>query len=273
MNTNARTRAPSIVHTEIRAFLRAHPDWSPVTQNAYRRGIERLDFYLESRGLHWKLCQAQELDAYGQSLLWQGKFRGGLYSPHTIYQALQAVRLFYRWAQANALIAHAPVAHWRLSRPPRPPKATLSRELLLKLLNLPDLSRPQGQRDQLLLELLQLGLRLPECRQLRLDPLEKDRLLLPRDLLRLEDSAAAALARYLESGRPQLLRKPTTVLLLTANGRPFIADESFRGILRGYQKQLGSPHSLSPGRLRYSYLEQVRQLRQRRAPSGLEFLS
>ena len=248
------------MHAEIQAFLAARPDWSLKTQNAYQRGVEQLQIFLAKQGLDWKNALPNQLDGYRQSLLWQSKIRGGLYSPNTIDQALRAIRRFYRWASSNGLVATNPTIHWIFPRPPQPEQPILTREMLFRLLNLPNLARAQGQRDHLLIELLVAGLSLPECRQLDVD------LRLRNDPLQLENSASESLARYLKSGRPQLLNTPTSALLLTSKGQRFQTDGGFRAILRTYQAALDSPHALSPRVLRNSYLDQIQQLRRKRNP-------
>ncbi|MCW5872578.1 MAG: hypothetical protein KIS61_35340 [Candidatus Eremiobacteraeota bacterium] len=77
--------------------------------------------------------------------------------------------------------------------------------------NAPDLSKPAGQADLVLLHLLYQDLSTERCRILRLDHVDE----LPDD-----QALQLALSRYLKQGRPAQMQFPNLYVLLGARG-PF----------------------------------------------------
>lgn len=233
--------------------MQAHPQWGPETQERYRAWLQTFDHFLARQGLNWRQVEDQHLQAFQQELCWSSNGRGGLQSGNTIYQGLRLLRAFYRWAAASEQIAKNPMQDWILARPATLRVQPLKPGLVLDLFNLPDLAKPAGQRDYLLLHLVYQGLSLAECQLLDID---SD---VPSD-----PGLQSALRNYLRRGRPQLAREPNSRLLLTRNGRPYGTVEGLRQRFYRYGRLLGRP-DLSARLLQYSLLEHQAELSQRRA--------
>jgi integrase/recombinase XerD len=133
------------------------------------------------------------------------------------YDRLAEVRRFFSWLERQGHVTKNPAARLELPRVQRRlPRGVLSAEEAEAVLGQPDVTTPRGLRDRAILETLYAtGVRRQELASLTVDDVDlrsatiavregkgrKDR------LLPLSERAAAWLAKYLEDGRPQLIRK------------------------------------------------------------------
>jgi integrase/recombinase XerC len=179
----------------------------------------------------------------------------------SIARKLSAIRSFYRYLVREGLLAENPLEDTvspKLDK--RLPDFLTIAEVEL-LLNAPDLSTPEGQRDRALIELLYAsGLRVSELVSLNLEQVNlenreirvwgkgsKERMVL------MGKPAAAALVVYINQGRPQYLgNQKSDALFLTRNGKRLLA--------RGVQKMLdkygaiaGISKNLHPHMLRHTF--------------------
>jgi integrase/recombinase XerC len=130
-----------------------------------------------------------------------------------------------------------------------------------RLLNAPDLSTPQGQRDRALLELLYAsGLRVSELVNLTLGQIDldsneirvwgkgsKERVVL------MGEPAAEAVRNYLDQGRAKLLaEKKSKSLLLNRYGQR-LPERSVQRILQQYAKKSGIGKRVHPHMLRHTF--------------------
>lgn len=212
------------------AFLESHPHWRDVTRACYRHWLQIYQTYLQERRLGWNRVTSQDADAFHQLQIWTANGRGGLQSANTVYQGMRLLRAFYRWACENKYTRNNPMEAWVLPRPPERSQVLLNWTQILQLFNLPDLSRPAGQRDHLMLHLLYQGLSPKLCRQL----FASRRGELPQD-----PDLLASLELYLEQGRPQLDRGRSQALLLREDGLGFATSEGLCQRVRRYQRALG----------------------------------
>ncbi len=195
--------------------MRDHPEWCDVTRGRYLSWLLRFECYLNSRSLTWTLAQRRHLEDFQQQLLWTANGRGGLQSANTIYQAFRLLRTFYRWAVERDHLSQNPMQDWLLPRPPSRPRALLSWEQTCALFRRPDLGKPGGHRDLLLLHLIYHGLSVTSCHQLELDSE------LPSDA-----TLRAIGKRYVDVERPRLVRTlQHQQLLVTDRGTPYKVPE------------------------------------------------
>jgi integrase/recombinase XerC len=137
----------------------------------------------------------------------------------------------------------------------------LTMEEIERLLNAPDLSTPQGQRDRALLELLYAsGLRVSEVVSLNLERIDldtneirvwgkgsKERVVL------MGKPAANALNIYLNQGRPNLLgKKGSSALFLNRYGGRLV-ERRVQRILEKYAKIAGIGKRVHPHMLRHTF--------------------
>jgi site-specific recombinase XerD len=236
------------------------------TADAIRGWLKRWQTFCATHRLDWRKASEDDVARFQQELLWWKSRHGRLYSPNTVDQALRMLRAFYRWAHTQGFVVHNPTTQLTLPRPPQPEQPTLTRGEVTTLFNLPDLSKPIGQRDVLMLELFyELQLTVRQCLALKLDHLLPDSIELGDyhwDL----SSTKPALERYLSDGRERLVRDDTQVLLLTRDGDPV---GQVGHLLHRYGQQLGLSYSLNATVLHRSAREHQAQLHRRRfRPDG-----
>lgn len=205
--------------------LSDHPD----TQEQYGRILRRFEQRCLECGQAWEKADADWLDVYTQQRAWARHSRGGLYAANTLDQERRVLRHFYRWAFGEGLVALNPTQHWVLPRPVQPDRNLLTRLQVQQLLNLPDLTSPIGQRDQLLMEML-YG---PGLAVSRLH-------LFTTDWNPDWEPIRATWEIYLRDGRRRLQTCPSDKLLLNKFGRPMTSPLTLRLRLKAYGKQIGA---------------------------------
>jgi integrase/recombinase XerD len=182
-------------------------------------------------------------------------------SSESLYLEIAALRAFYRFAEAEKHLPGNLAESLSLPRRwKRLPKA-LTGEEVERLLRPEAPETPSSLCDQAVLELAYAsGLRLAELRQLRLEQLHLEAGFITvigkgnkERGVPVGRPAVAALQRYLDAGRPKLVRprSPGTVFL-TRRGTPFAAVTLWLRIKRRAQRaQIG--RNLTPHMLRHSF--------------------
>lgn len=144
-------------------------------------------------------------------------------------------------------------------KPKRLPKA-LSFEALTRLLDAPDLSKPQGLRDRALMELIYgAGLRVSEAVGLSLGELDLIegalRVTGKRGKTRwcpLPGGTVGWLRQYIENGRPALLKRPSGLVILSDRGRAMCRQTAYAKLNR-YARLAGIEEKIGPHTLRHTY--------------------
>lgn len=257
-------------------FLRslAARDTSAHTQRAYATAVGAYLAWLADRGSDWRGPERADLRAYLAVL-------GEHHARTTVAQRLAAIRAFHRWATRNDL---APGDPWGAIATPRLPRRlprVLEVEQVGRLLAIidTDLAAPAGRnpardvvrtalalRDRALVETAYAaGLRISELAAADLGSLDlrrgeirvlgkgrKERIGL------LGRPARAALAAYLEDGRPVLLERrvgdaapPAEVFLNHAGAALGVRGLRYR--LDRLRARAGLPIGVSPHTLRHSF--------------------
>ena len=197
---------------------------APATIELERRWLNLWALFCKSRRHRWTDCTQAHLLAFHQELLWKSFSSGRLYATNTLDMILRTVRAFYRWAYRTQRVAVDPTVKWSLPRTPQTEQKSLSQAQVLRILNLPDLSQPMGQRDQVLLEILyHERLSLGRCLTLTVAEAEH-----------LGEAIQPHLGLYLHDGRAKLSKGPAPELLLSRYGSPIKTREGFHQILRKY---------------------------------------
>ena len=237
------------------------------TQRTYAALLGKFVSWAESQGLaEWRSVELRHLMAFLQhererTLANEPKNSPRRLSSESVYLEIAALRAFYRFAE-NEKVLPVNIAE-NLSLPrrwKRLPKALSGREI--DRLLAPEMPEtPSGLCDQAVLELAYAsGLRLAELRSVRLEQLHleagftnvigkgnKER------VVPLGRKAAAAIQRYLETGRPKLVtsRSPAN-LFLTKRGTPFAAVTLWLRIKQRVRRA-GIPRNVTPHMLRHSF--------------------
>lgn len=179
----------------------------------------------------------------------------------SIARKLSAVRSFYRYLQREEIISTSPVATTSSPKLDRRLPSFLTLEEMVRLLEAPDLSTPQGQRDRALMELLYAsGLRVSELVSLNLEQVNldtneirvwgkgsKERVVL------MGKPAARALTAYLNQSRPKLLgKKGSNALFLNRYGKRLI-ERRVQRILEKYTSIADIGKRVYPHMLRHTF--------------------
>jgi integrase/recombinase XerC len=179
----------------------------------------------------------------------------------SIARKLSAIRSFYRYLVREGILESSPIEKTSSPKLDKRLPEFLALDEVERLLNAPDLSKPQGQRDRALLELLYAsGLRVSELVRLDLGEVNldsgeirvwgkgsKERMVL------MGKPATEALRNYLEHGRPKLLgEKKTNALFLNRYGQR-LPERRVQKMLEDYAKKAGIEKRVHPHMLRHTF--------------------
>ncbi len=221
---------------EFLQYLRHERGQAEHTQKTYAGLLNKFIAWAGEQGLSdWKSVELRHLMAFLQherdrALANQPKESSRRLSSESLYLEIAALRAFYRFAESEKLLPANVAENLSLPRRwQRLPKALTSQEID-KLLAPETPETPQNLCDQAVLELAYAsGLRLAELRNARLEHLHLEAGFInvigkgnKERVVPLGRKAVAALERYLNVGRPKLVRpRSTAAVFLTARGTPF----------------------------------------------------
>ena len=237
-------------------YLEVERNASAYTVRNYKTDLLGFFQFLRTKGIgSLKEVDRHTLRDYLSHLMEQGFVKA------SIARKLSAIRSFYRYLLREGMVSASPVATTSSPKLDKRLPSFLTIEEVERLLKAPDLSTPQGQRDQALLELLYAaGLRVSELvnldlNQINLDTNEirvwgkgsKERMVL------MGEPAAEALRNYLGQGRPKLLvEKRSNALFLNRYGQR-LAERRVQRILKEYAKKSGIGKRVHPHMLRHTF--------------------
>ena len=249
---------PSEVHAAVDGFL-AHAaverSLAPRTVEAYGRDLARFAAHLDEAGVtHLAELGGAHVAAFARSLE-----RRGL-APRSRARALVAVRRLLRHLAARRGVCRDALQGVATPRLDRPLPRVLRPDETEALIAAADPATALGLRDRAMLEVLYgAGLRVSELVALPLSALNRRAGLVRvlgkggrERLVPLGEPALAALAAYLEGGRPVLARPAagaTDAVFLSRRGAP-MSRQNFFERLRGLARKAGleaarvSPHVL-----------------------------
>ncbi len=237
-------------------YLQVERNASPYTVRNYTTDLLGFFQFLRTK----EIGSLEEIDKhalrdYLSHLMAQGFVKA------SIARKLSAIRSFYRYLLRERVISTSPLATTSSPKLDKRLPSFLTIEEVKQLLEAPDLSTPQGQRDRALMELLYAsGLRVSELvninlGQVNLDSQEirvwgkgsKERIVL------MGKPAAQALQTYLSQGRPKLMgKKQTSALFLNRYGER-VTKRRVQRILEKYTNLAGIDKRVHPHMLRHTF--------------------
>ena len=236
--------------------LRVSRRLSDNTLLAYERDLNVLSRFAEGVGIAVVQLARHDLESFVRQLMSSGL------SPRSVARVVACVRGFYRFLVLDGHLVSNPAEDLRAPRSwPALPRF-LSLDEVDRLLEQPDRSTASGIRDRALLELLYAtGMRVTELVTLRPEAVNlragyltclgkgnKER------IVPIGRAAADWLARYLETGRPALLKsRESEYLFVNARGGPSLSRVGFWKIIKKYGRQAGLSRELSPHVIRHSF--------------------
>jgi integrase/recombinase XerC len=235
-------------------FLKAEKNASPYTIRNYTRDlVEFFAFCTRKNITELKDINKLTLRAFLAYLL-ENK-----YAKSSIARKLSAIRSFYRYLMREEIVMGSPAATTVSPKLDRRLPMFLTVDEAKKLVESPDLSQPQGQRDRALLELLWAsGMRVSELVSMNVDQINlttneirvwgkgsKERVVL------IGAPAAHALSEYIDHGRRELLNgKKSEALFVNRYGARILARR-VQKILVKYARNINK--SVHPHILRHTF--------------------
>jgi integrase/recombinase XerD len=228
------------------------------TVSAYRRDLLKFEGFAKKRKLALEGVSRDDLVDF-----LAGLYREKLES-RTVARQLVTLRNFFRYAQIQDLITADPSANLESPKIRRSLPGYLRLEEVERLLTQPDSKTALGLRDRAMLEVLySTGLRVSELVGLRVGDLDSKagcvRCIGKGDKERIVPVGRKALAmveKYLQEGRPELLRqaKAMNSMALFVNKRGVaLSRVGVWKILSGYGRRAGLRVALTPHMLRHSF--------------------
>ncbi|MFH1262389.1 MAG: site-specific tyrosine recombinase XerD [Pseudomonadota bacterium] len=236
--------------------LRTARALSPHTVDAYARDLLAFAEIARKKGiLNPAETQRNTVEAFLTSAQ-----KSGL-SPRSTLRAVSAVRSFFRFLQQEGIARHDPAEGVILPKIGRPLPKALSVEQVRRIVEAPDLQKPEGIRDRAILELCYAaGLRVSELIEATYDSLA-----VGTDVIRvfgkgskervipIGKEAAHWVSRYLKEARNRLDRgRPQPWLFLGNRGSRMTRQAVWR-LIKKYALAAGVPTTLSPHTLRHSF--------------------
>ncbi len=179
----------------------------------------------------------------------------------SIARKLSSIRSFYRYLVREEILTVNPVQDTSSPKLDRRLPSFLTAGEITRLLEAPDTTGPQGQRDSAFMELLYAsGLRVSELAGLNLEQVNletrevrvlgkgsKERVVL------MGEPAAMALIKYMNGGRPELLgsKKNSAVFLNYEGGR--LSERSVQKLMQKYADKAGIKKRIHPHMLRHTF--------------------
>ena len=244
------------VFTKYINYLEVERNASPYTVRNYTTDLLGFFQFLSDKGVSsLKEVDRHVLRNYLSHLMEQGFVKA------SIARKLSAIRSLYRYLLREEIISTSPVATTSSPKLDRRLPSFLTTEEIKRLLEAPDLSTPQGQRDRALMELLYAsGIRVSELVKLNLEQVNlntneirvwgkgsKERVVL------MGEPAARALTTYLSQGRPKLLgKKRSNALFLNRYGERLL-ERRVQRILEKYANIAGIDKRVYPHLLRHTF--------------------
>ena len=236
------------------AYLEAEKNASGYTVRNYKNDLLEFFSYIKSRGIgSLREVTRQTLRGFMSHLLDEGKAKS------SVARKLSAIRSFYRYLVREEMLQANPAASTVSPKQDKRLPSFLTVEEATRLVEAPDTSTPQGQRDRAMLELLYAaGLRVSELVSVNVEELNlatnelrvwgkgsKERVVL------IGTPAARALERYIRDGRRQLLgdKRNNALFLNRYGGR--LPVRRVQKILANYSRDLGK--RVNPHKLRHTF--------------------
>jgi integrase/recombinase XerD len=238
------------------AYLTAERGLARLTVEAYRRDLKQAAGFLAEHGAaEPDRVTPTHLQAYLGYLARRGR------SPRTRARAVAAIRGFFAHLEEMGSQRENPATLLRVRRLPGRLPRPLGQPEVGRLLDAPAEANPRALRDRAMLELLySSGLRVSELVSLRVEALDLEsgcvRVLgkgARERVVPIGSMARAAVAGYLEQGRPhQLQERQSPYLFVTSRGRA-MTRQGFWKRLKVYVRILGLPRRVGPHSLRHSF--------------------
>jgi integrase/recombinase XerD len=226
------------------------------TVESYGRDLSQLSAAAAALERPVEMLDRRALEQFVRQLMGEGR------SPRSVARAVACFRGFYRYLVVSGHRQDNPASDVQAPRAWKTLPKFLSMDEVDRLIGTPDTQEPRGLRDRALIELLYAtGLRVSEMVSLRQQDLNLESGYLTctgkgrkQRLVPIGDEASAWLTRYIQEGRPALLkRRSSSRLFVNARGGSSLTRVGLWKILKEHGKRAGLSRTLSPHVLRHSF--------------------
>lgn len=240
---------------EFRAFLSFERGLAAATRDGYEDDLRQFASHVRGKRTGWREVTGADVTD------WLHQLSEEAYAVGSISRKLSALRTFARFLISEKVREDDFTALLKGPRPDRKLPGTLSPRQVDTLLAAPDETSPGGLRDRAMLELMySSGLRVSELCGLSLTDIDLEAAFVrvfgkgsKERLAPIGSRATAAIARYLELGRPRLVKPKTgSELFLSSWGRG-LSRKTFWLNLREHAKRAGIEQPVKPHLLRHSF--------------------
>lgn len=248
-------RSPLVAEIdEFLDSLRVDRGASEHTVAAYRNDLtQAVAFFSKVHVSSWKELEPSHIMKFEASL-------GSPLARTTAQRRLSSLRSLLKFLKKEGRGPDGELPSTGGFRKPKSLPKALSFEQVTTLLSTADASTPEGLRDRALFELVYgAGLRISEALTLTTDNLDLDECMLrvtgkrgKTRVIPLPRETARWLGRYAVEARPQLVRKPSPLLILSDRGKQLMRQTAYKR-LADLCRQAGIPQGTSPHTLRHSY--------------------
>jgi integrase/recombinase XerD len=235
-------------------YLRLEKGLTDITIKAYEADVREYITFMHRRG--WDSPGDMSLECTLSFLQWSEENK----SPASRARTLSAIKGFHRFLYGAGSVGSLEIETFSTPKVLRKIPFVLTQSEIERLIDQPDDSL-LGVRDRALIEVdYSTGLRVSELCGLKLEHIDTEsRFVRIRGkggrerVVPYGRSAAQALNRYLESSRPQLLKKRiSSFVFLNRTGTP-LSRVGFWKLLRKYAARVGLGGAISPHTLRHSF--------------------
>ena len=157
---------PSNILRRYIQYLRLERSFSENTLDAYIRDLQKLFDYLDAEDIDFRVITLQQLEQFVGMLLELG------IHPRSVSRILSGVRNFYRFLELEQEIESDPTELLDMPKRGQYLPDVLTVDEIDQIIGAIDMSKPEGQRDRAIIELLySCGLRVSELCNLQLNNL------------------------------------------------------------------------------------------------------
>ncbi len=243
---------------EIDAFISYMHEYrrtSANTEMSYARDLRKLAEYALERGVDsLEQVTPEIMRDYVQFLEGQGR------KSSTISRAIASAKSFFAWQISQGARTDNPAGSLPAPKVSKALPDVLSKEEVALLLDQPSADSPKELRDKAMMEILYAtGIRASELISLELSDINLNlEYLTCRDehkerTVPFGATAGRALARYLDKGRPALVRDEDCRLLFTNCAGGAMSRQGLWKIVKHYAGRAGLPGTITPHTLRHSF--------------------
>ena len=243
---------------EINAFityLHNVKGTSANTEMSYKRDLEKVQHFMESRGIH----EASEVS--GQDLSDYVKYlEDNKFAAATVSRNIASLKAFYHYMVQEGMVEKDLSDSLKAPKIEKKIPEIMSPDEVVRLLEQPSGNSPKEIRDKAMLELLYAtGIRVTELITLNLSDVNMPMsFILCRDrnkerIIPFGAEAKNALTRYLDGTRDEMLEnKSSDVLFANCSGQP-MSRQGFWKLIKYYAKKADIKADITPHTLRHSF--------------------